>query len=74
MKVDPQAVVVSPPATGFPGIKWLPEFLSKGGRYVDVIGYHFYLTPRPPEATLQLVGGESGKSDTGVHRRTDQPC
>jgi len=53
--IDPQAVVVSPPATGFPGIKWLPEFLSKGGQYVDAIGYHFYLTPKPPEATLQLV-------------------
>jgi hypothetical protein len=54
-QIDPQAVVVSPPATGFPGIKWLPEFLSKAGQYVDVIGYHFYLTPKPPEATLQLV-------------------
>jgi hypothetical protein len=53
--VDPQAIVVSPPATGFPGIKWLPEFLSKAGQYVDVIGYHFYLTPKPPENTLQLV-------------------
>ena len=53
--IDPQAIVVSPPATGFPGIKWLPEFLGKAGQYVDVIGYHFYLTPRPPEATLQLV-------------------
>ena len=53
--IDPHAVVVSPPATGFPGIKWMPEFLSKAGQYVDVIGYHFYLTPRPPEATLQLV-------------------
>jgi len=54
-EIDPQAIVVSPPATGFPGIKWLPEFLNKAGQYVDVIGYHFYLTPKPPEATLQLV-------------------
>jgi len=53
--IDPQAIVVSPPATSFPGIKWLPEFLSKGGQYVDVIGYHFYLSPKPPEAMLQLV-------------------
>jgi hypothetical protein len=53
--VDPQAIVVSPPATGFTGIKWLAEFLSKAGQYVDVIGYHFY-PPQPPEATLlQLV-------------------
>jgi Glycosyl hydrolases family 39 len=55
-KVDPQAIVVSPPATGFPGIKWLPEFLSKGGQYVDVVGYHFYPSAKAPEATLvQLV-------------------
>jgi hypothetical protein len=69
-RIDPQAIVVSPPATGFPGIKWLPEFLSKGAsQYVDVIGYHFYLTPKPPEATLQLVDAikkvmaESGVQD-----------
>jgi hypothetical protein len=54
--IDPQAVVVSPPATGFTGSKWLLEFLSKGGsQYVDVIAYHFYLTPKPPEAMLQLI-------------------
>jgi Glycosyl hydrolases family 39 len=54
--IDPEAVVVSPPATGFPGITWLPEFLNKGGsRYVDVIGYHFYPAAKPPEALLQLV-------------------
>ncbi len=53
--VDPQAIVVSPPATGFPGLKWLPEFLNMGGnQYVDVIGYHFY-TGKAPEALLQLV-------------------
>jgi hypothetical protein len=65
--IDPQAIVVSPPATGFPGIKWLPEFLSKGGQYVDVIGYHFYLTPKPPEAALQLVDAiKKVMSDSGV--------
>ncbi len=65
--IDPQAVVVSQPATGFPGIKWLPEFLSKGGQYVDVIGYHFYLTPKPPEATLQLVDAiKKVMSESGV--------
>jgi hypothetical protein len=53
--IDPQALVVSPPATGFPGVKWLPEFLSKAGQYVDVVGYHFYVTPREPEIMLPLI-------------------
>ncbi len=54
--IDPQAIVVSPPATGFPGIQWLNTFLREGGsQYVNVIGYHFYMSPKPPEALLQLV-------------------
>jgi hypothetical protein len=54
--VDPTAVIVSPSATGAHGIPWLSEFLSKGGgRYVDVIGYHFYVFPKPPEAMLPLI-------------------
>jgi hypothetical protein len=41
--IDPQAIVVSPPATSGYGVKWLTEFLSKGGgQYVDVISL-----PRP---------------------------
>jgi hypothetical protein len=54
--VDPAAVIVSPSATGAHGIPWLSEFLSKGGgRFVDVIGYHFYVTPNPPEEMVPLV-------------------
>jgi hypothetical protein len=54
--IDPQATIVSPAATTPAGIKWLAEFLSKGGgQYVDVIGYHFYVTPQPPEAMLPLI-------------------
>jgi hypothetical protein len=30
--------------------------LSKGGgQFVDVIGYHFYVTPRPPEEMVPLI-------------------
>lgn len=54
--IDPEAILVSPAATGGPGVSWLADFLSKGGgRYVDVIGYHFYVFPQPPEAILPLV-------------------
>jgi len=54
--VDPTAVIVSPSATGAHGTPWLSEFLSKGGgQFVDVIGYHFYVTPRPPEEMVPLI-------------------
>lgn len=54
--VDPKAVIVSPSATQDRGVAWLAEFLLKGGgEFVDVIGYHFYVAPQPPEATLALV-------------------
>jgi len=54
--IDPAAIVVSPSATGVYGVSWLSEFLSKGGgQYVDVIGYHLYVNPQPPEAMVPLV-------------------
>jgi hypothetical protein len=54
--IDPQAIIVSPSATASYGTKWLAEFLSKGGgRYVDVIGYHFYVNPEPPEAMVPII-------------------
>jgi GH35 family endo-1,4-beta-xylanase len=54
--VDPAAILVSPAATGGPGVAWLADFLSKGGgHYVDVIGYHFYVFPHAPETILPLV-------------------
>lgn len=59
--IDPQAIVVSPSATGPDGVPWLREFLAKGGgQYVDVIGYHFYVTPQPPEAMVPLIGQVKG--------------
>jgi hypothetical protein len=54
--IDPQATVVSPSATDSSGIGWLSEFLSKGGgQYVDVIGYHFYVFPKPPEDMVSQI-------------------
>jgi glycosyl hydrolase family 39 (putative alpha-L-iduronidase) len=55
-EVDPTALVVSPSATESKGLAWLSEFLTKGGgQYVDVIGYHLYVNPLPPEAMVSLV-------------------
>ena len=54
--VDPQAVVVSPSATTTAGTPWLSDFLHKGGgAYADVIGYHFYVYPEPPESMITLI-------------------
>jgi hypothetical protein len=54
--VNPQAIIVSPSATASYGTKWLAEFLSKGGgQYVDVIGYHVYVNPDPPEAMVPII-------------------
>ena len=53
--IDPAARIVSPAAAGV-DVKWLADFLAKGGgQYVDVIGYHFYVTPKPPEAMVPLI-------------------
>lgn len=54
--IDPAAVVVSPSATTFDGLPWFRKFLDDGGgRYVNVIGYHLYVTPQPPEKIVPLV-------------------
>jgi hypothetical protein len=54
--VDPTITVVSPAATAGDGVSWLGEYLQKGGcAYTDVIGYHFYVTPEPPEAMVALI-------------------
>lgn len=56
-QVDSSITVVSPAATGSDtGSSWLEQYLSKGGgAYADVIGFHFYVTPDPPEAIVPLV-------------------
>jgi hypothetical protein len=54
--IDPTALIVSPSATTGGGVGWLDDFLRKGGaQYVDVIGYHFYVYPQPPEAMVDLI-------------------
>lgn len=54
--IDPAAIVVSPSAVGSDGIAWLSHFLAKGGGdSIDVVGFHFYVTPAPPEAMLPRI-------------------
>ena len=55
-ETDSHATVVSPSATTENGLGWLSEFLHQGGgQWVDVIGYHFYVMPQPPEAAVSLI-------------------
>ena len=53
--IDPGVPLVSPSATDGPkGVAWLDDFLARGGgKYVDVIGFHFYADT--PETTAQLA-------------------
>lgn len=64
--VDPTIMVVSPSPAGENGVGWLSDFLKAGGcRYADVVGYHFYVTPKPPEVMIPLID----KVKATLHRR-----
>jgi hypothetical protein len=55
-QVDPSITVVSPSAVGPTGIPWLEDYLKLGGgKYADVIGYHFYVRGQEPEAMLGFI-------------------
>ena len=55
-EVDPSNKVVSPSFVFRPGLLALEEFLKAGGgRHSDVIGFHFYVAPNPPEDMIDLV-------------------
>ena len=55
-EIDPTVVVCSPSATNADGAKWLDQYLQYGGgNYADVIGFHFYVNPNPPEEMVPLI-------------------
>lgn len=72
-EVDPDITVVSPSAThGKDGINWLDRYLSEGGgNYADVIGFHFYVVPDPPEAKVPLI--EQVKALMETHQIQEKP-
>ena len=54
--IDPSVVVCSPSATAKDGVGWLDQYLQEGGgKYADVIGYHFYVNPQAPENMVPLI-------------------
>src|SRR5207244_3572630 len=72
-QVDSTNVVVSPAAATVNGIPWLEDFLKHGGgQYVDVIGFHFYVSPKAPEDMVPLIqrvhdiAGKYGLSDRPI--------
>jgi hypothetical protein len=56
-EVDPHNRIVSPAPEETKGLAFLDKFLSEGGgEYVDVIGYHFYVSPEGrPEDMVPLI-------------------
>ena len=56
-EIDPDVIVVSPSVTGEGrNTAWLDNYLAKGGgQYADVIGYHFYVPRKTPEAMLPVI-------------------
>jgi len=54
-RVDPSALVTSPPVAG-DNLNWFEDYLKAGGgKYADVIGHHFYVNPDPPEEMVPLI-------------------
>ncbi len=54
-QVDPNIKVISPSPVNPDGVDWLDRYLELGGgRYADIIGYHFYTRTRP-ESMLKLI-------------------
>jgi hypothetical protein len=55
-EIDPTIIVCSPVFTGAGGLSMFEQYLKAGGtRYADVIGYHFYVNPAPPEEMVDLT-------------------
>lgn len=52
---DPSAMVVSASPTASNGLQWFSQYLAYGAaRYADVVGYHLYVNPLPPEEMVKL--------------------
>lgn len=55
-EVDRTNQVISPSPVGSSGVPWMDQFLKKGGaKYVNIIGFHFYFAPVPPESLISEV-------------------
>ena len=70
--VDPAALVVSASPTASNGIDWFSQYLAQGaGNWIDVVGYHLYVNPLPPEEMLPL--GEAVRHTMKMHGIGSKP-
>jgi hypothetical protein len=54
-QIDPTILVVGPSTTGG-DTRWIDGYFKRGGAaWLDIMGYHFYVWPDPPETMLPLV-------------------
>ncbi|HWC19389.1 MAG TPA: glycosyl hydrolase [Terriglobales bacterium] len=71
-QIDPSVTVLSPAATEQGGLAWLDQYLATGGgAAADVIGYHLYVHPNPPESMLSLL--TQVKSIMAQHGQSAKP-
>ncbi|HVH89025.1 MAG TPA: glycosyl hydrolase [Terriglobales bacterium] len=71
-QVDPSVTVLSPAATEQGGLSWLDQYLGIGGGNVaDVIAYHLYVHPNPPENMLALL--TQVKAIMAQHSQSSKP-
>lgn len=71
-RADPRNLIVSPAATQAQGVAWLDRFLAAGGAdCFDVVGFHFYVLPEPPERMIERVADV--RRVMAIHGIADRP-
>lgn len=72
-EVDSSNVIISPSPGGRTiGLEILEEFLEKGGGdWADIMSYHFYVNPDPPEAMVESI--KAVKSIIGRYNLENKP-
>ncbi len=70
-EIDPTNIICSPAFTGASGLPFFDRYLQAGGgKYADVIGYHLYVNPAPPEEMAALIRQvEAIMSKNGVRNK-----
>jgi hypothetical protein len=54
--IDPSIQVLSPAPGGLGGLALLDRFFrGGGGNYIDVVAYHFYVSPSPPDGLFRYI-------------------
>jgi hypothetical protein len=66
-QIDPNIEVISPSPVNRNGLDWLDRYLQLGGgKYADIIGYHFYVTTRPEDMVDLIVSAKEIMRKRGI--------